>query len=95
MVDPSRVHRVIRSSAYRAGRQYERARKAYKEARDAVYAEELPQDDAGRARIVCRRHAERRAVRLDPAGHPACYDRGHRDCEGCVEDIRTGRIETW
>lgn len=95
MVDPMRVSRLVRTSAYRAGQQYERARQAYRQARDTVYAGELPHDEAGRVRIVCRRYAERRAVQLDPSGHPACYDRGHRDCEGCVEDIQAGRIETW
>lgn len=95
MSDPSRVTRLVRTSANRAGRQLAQARHAYRVARDSVYAGELPHDDAGRVRIVCRRHAERRAVRLDPRERPPCYDAGHRDCDGCVEDIRAGRIETW
>ena len=92
MVDPSRV---LRNSAYRAGKQLQEAKRAYRHARDSVYAGELPQDEAGRARIVCRRYAEQRTVHLDAAGRPACFERGHRDCEGCHEDIQDGRIETW
>lgn len=93
--DGSRVNRLMRSTANRAGRQVERARQAYIAARDGTFADGLPQDETGRARVVCRRHAERRRVRLDEAGRPDCYDPGHHDCEGCVEDIRSGRVETW
>lgn len=95
MAEPSRLARWLHRSANRAGRQAERAKQAYRTARDAVYAGELPTDESGRARIVCRRYAERRAVRIDATGRPACYADGHPDCEGCVEDIRIGRIETW
>ena len=49
----------------------------------------------GRARIVCRRYAERRAVSLDERLRPVCYDADHPDCQGCVEDIDAGTIETW
>jgi hypothetical protein len=56
---------------------------------------ELPADDEGRARIVCRRHAERRAVSLDDAARPECFDPDHQDCRGCVEDVRDGVVETW
>lgn len=52
-------------------------------------------DEAGNAHIVCRRHAERRAVPIDEEGHPPCFDPDHQDCRGCVEDIRDGLIETW
>ena len=55
----------------------------------------LPRDDEGRARLVCRRHADRRAVAVDDDGRPACFDAGHPDCEGCVEDVRDGIVETW
>lgn len=46
-------------------------------------------------RIVCRRYAEKRAVTLDEEGCPACFDADHPDCEGCVEDLYAGTIETW
>jgi hypothetical protein len=45
--------------------------------------------------MVCRRHAERRAVELDADARPICFEADHPDCEGCVEDIRAGRVETW
>ena len=81
------------------GRQYERTRRAYaegkKEPQRAAILDELPVDDANRAKIVCRRHAEKRAVSLDAEGKPACFDPDHTDCKGCVEDIQDGLIETW
>jgi len=55
----------------------------------------LPVDDEGRARLVCRRYAEKRAVAVDAQGRPPCFDPGHPDCQGCVEDVRDGRVETW
>jgi hypothetical protein len=55
----------------------------------------LPRNENGDARIVCRRYAERRAVGVDDAGRPACFDADHPDCQGCVEDVRDGRVETW
>lgn len=55
----------------------------------------LPRDDDGDARIVCRRYAEKRAVAVDEAGRPACFDADHPDCKGCVEDVRDGAVETW
>jgi len=77
-----------------AGRQLEAARRAYDSARASALAD-LPTDEDGQARIVCRRHAERRAVALDAEGRPACYDPKHPDCRGCHEDIREGCIDTW
>lgn len=82
---------LLRRAARNAGRQIAEAKLAYRESRGAS---SLPEDDAGRARIVCRRHAEKRAVNLDE-NVPECYDPDHPDCRGCVEDIREGAIETW
>ncbi len=96
MVDRRRVNRFLRSKIREAGRQYERARSSYQEGRgsdpDGV---DVPRDESGRARIVCRRYAEKRAVTLDDEGRPACFDPDHPDCEGCVEDLHAGSIETW
>lgn len=95
MAQGSRFGRFLRAKARSAGRQYERARQAYRDARDATLAGDLPTDERGRARIVCRRHAERRRTRVDADGRPACFEKDHPDCEGCLEDVRSGRIETW
>ena len=93
MTDPDRLSRFLKTKLQDAGRQYEEARKAFTEAR--VSAEtDLPTEN-GKARIVCRRYAERRAVRLDSDSRPFCFEDGHPDCEGCVEDIRDGTVETW
>ena len=103
MPDRQRVERFIRSKLQQAGSQYEElrrstdgqlaeARRAYETAKNASG---LPTDEEGRARIVCRRYAERRAAKLDAEFRPACYEADHPDCEGCVEDVRAGRIETW
>lgn len=94
MTDSDRLARFLRTKLRKAGRQYEEARRAYGSARESALAD-LPTDDEGRARIVCRRHADRRAVRLDGEARPPCYDADHPDCEGCVEDIRSGHIQTW
>lgn len=94
MTDPDRLARFLRTKLRGAGRQYEEARAEFYRAREETRAE-LPTDEAGRVRIVCRRYAERRAVRLDGGGRPTCFDAGHPDCESCVEDIRENRIETW
>ncbi|WP_280537659.1 hypothetical protein [Halopenitus sp. POP-27] len=56
---------------------------------------DLPTDADGNARIVCRRHAETRAVPVAEDGTPACFDADHPDCAGCLEDVREDRIETW
>lgn len=84
----ARLRRALRD----AGRTAAESRRAYHEGRAAG---SLPEDDEGRARIVCRRHAERRAVAVDAEGRPACFDVGHPDCEGCVEDVREEAVETW
>lgn len=65
---------------------------AFKNARGASG---LPQDEEGRVKLVCRRYAERRAVPLDDVGRPSCYEKGHPDCEGCLEDVRDGTVETF
>lgn len=87
-----RVERFLRTAARNAGRRFAEARRAYREGRQDA---DLPEDDEGRVRIVCRRHADRRAVALDGAGRPACYEAGHPDCEGCAADVREGVAETW
>ena len=94
MSNRRRLKRLLRTKLHSAGKQYEEAKRAYSDARTAARSG-LPTDEEGRAKIVCRRHAEKRSVSLDAAGRPACYDADHRDCRGCVEDIREDRIETW
>ena len=89
-----RLKSFLRSKIRSAGRQYADAKRAYADARQSTLAD-LPRDEAGRARIVCRRYAERRAVSLDEAARPDCFDPDHPDCEGCAEDVRDGRVETW
>jgi hypothetical protein len=83
-----RLQRVMRLAARRAGAGYEEARRAYHEGRA------VPRDTDS-ARIVCRRYAERRQVRLDDNERPDCFDADHPACRGCVEDIRNGCVETW
>ncbi|ELY98804.1 DUF7091 family protein [Natrialba asiatica] len=98
-----RLTRFLRSKLQAAGEQYEQARgstdRQLEEAQQAYEvaknARQLPSDGKGRTQIVCRRYAERRAAMLDDQYRPACYEADHPDCEGCVEDIRAGRIETW
>jgi hypothetical protein len=89
-----RLERLLRTKLHSAGKQYEEARRAYNDAKTAALAD-LPTDEGDRAKLVCRRYAEKRAVSLDEEARPTCYDPDHRDCRGCVEDIREGRIETW
>jgi len=91
----NRLERVIRQQLRNAGRQFEEAKRAYAAGRDDSAASTLPTDDDGRTQLICRRHAARRAVAVDEAGRPACFEAGHPDCEGCVEDIRDGCVETW
>ena len=91
--DPERgiggyIRRAIRS----AGRQYEQSREQFTTGRTV---NRLPADEHGRAKIVCRRHADKRAVMLSEKGVPPCFDAENRDCQGCLEDIREGAIETW
>lgn len=95
MVDRSNWGGLVRRAARVAGRKYARARQAYDEGLQEYPAGDLPRKEDGTVRIVCRRYAERRAVDLDAAGRPECFEAGHPDCEGCVEDVRDGRIETW
>ena len=91
MPDSDRLSRFLRTKVRGAGRQYEQARQAFTEAR----TDALDGSDPEQARIVCRRYAEKREVTLDGDGRPTCFETGHPDCEGCVEDIRAGYIETW
>lgn len=123
-----RLPAFLREQLRRAGRHYERTRRAYSEGREEPPADEdapvdrpagesdpadrrdsesdpavdvpidrvdVPTDETGRARLVCRRYAERRAVDLDEEGRPACFRAEHPDCVGCFEDVRAGCIETW
>lgn len=89
-----RLKRLLQTKLHSAGKQYEEAKRAYTDAKAATLAD-LPTDEEGRAKLVCRRYAEKRAVSLDDEGRPACYEAEHRDCQGCLEDIREDRIETW
>lgn len=93
MSDGDRLSRFIQTRLQNAGRQYEQARRAFGEGRAERLADIETND--GEARIVCRRHAEKRAVTLDGDARPDCFEAGHPDCEGCVEDIRDGCIQTW
>lgn len=86
--------RFLRDKAHAAGRRYESLVRDYRSGQNEALVD-LPTDDEGRARIVCRRYAERRATPFDDQGRPACFDPDHQDCQGCLEDIRDGRIETW
>lgn len=90
MSNPDRLERFLRTKLRNAGKQYEEARHAFRTARAEAAGE-----DEQTARIVCRRHAEKREVVLDGEHRPDCFEAGHPDCEGCVEDIRANRIETW
>ncbi len=94
MSNRRRIGRLVKGRLRAAGRQYAEARRAYSEAK-ATALRGVPQDEEGNAKIVCRRYAERRAVPLDGAGRPECFETDHPDCEGCVEDIQENRIETW
>jgi hypothetical protein len=103
MADRRRLERFIRTTLQEAGEQYESLRTStdgqLEEAREAYYSARnvhgLPTDEHGRVKLVCRRHAERRVALLDDQYRPACYEADHPDCEGCAEDVREGRIETW
>ncbi|WP_129114284.1 DUF7091 family protein [Halegenticoccus tardaugens] len=96
-----RIDRFIRTTFRGAGRRYAEARKAYREGRGETDGGEganrfdLPRDEEGRARLVCRRYAEQRAVTVDGDGRPSCFDPDHADCRGCAEDVREGVVETW
>ncbi|GAB3023982.1 DUF7091 family protein [Natronobiforma cellulositropha] len=103
MVDRRELERLFRTGLQSAGQRYEEFRRsserqlvdARSEYQSAKHVSGVPTDDAGRAKVVCRRFAERRAAALDEEFRPACYEAGHPDCEGCHEDLREGRIETW
>jgi hypothetical protein len=84
----ARLRRLLREASETAAE----SRRAY---REGVNVGSLPHDDEGRARIVCRRHAERRAVAVDAEGRPDCFEADHPDCEGCAADVREGAVETW
>ncbi|SFL27548.1 hypothetical protein SAMN04487950_3185 [Halogranum rubrum] len=94
-----RFERFVRTTFRSAGRRYAEARSAYREGQDEASDGgvdfDLPRDDEGNARLVCRRYAEKRAVPVDSEGHPACFDPDHPDCRGCAEDVREGVVETW
>jgi hypothetical protein len=97
-----RRYAEIRHS-YREGRESsERAEDTPGGARDPTPEPEprpdlsyLPRDADGNVRLVCRRYAEKRAVAVDEAGRPECFDADHPDCQGCVEDVRDAAVETW
>ncbi|RXK50538.1 DUF7091 family protein [Halorientalis pallida] len=93
MDEDGRLHRFV-ENLRSAGDQFAAAKRAYSDAKRSALAD-LPQDERGRAKIVCRRYAEKRAVALDGAGRPDCFDPDHTDCQGCVEDVREGVVETW
>lgn len=92
MSNRRRLERLLRIKLRSAGREWEKATRAYNASKSAA---ELPTDEDGKTRIVCRRYAEQRSVTLSEQGHPHCFDPEHQDCQGCVEDIADGRIETW
>lgn len=83
--------RLVRRAARSVGRQLAEARREFQTGRSES---RLPDDREGRARIVCRRYAEQRTVHLEDAV-PECFEAGHPACEGCVEDVREGSVETW
>jgi len=68
------------------------AKDAFSNARGAG---SLPTDEEGRVRLVCRRYEERRLAPLDDKGRPSCYEAGNEACEGCVEAVRDGSVDTW
>jgi len=92
--EDDRLERFISGTLRSVGNQLSDAKRAYSDGKRAALAG-LPRDDDGRARIVCRRHADRRSVSLDEQARPECFDPDHPDCQGCVEDIDDGTIETW
>ena len=87
----SDVFDAIRRLAKRAGEQVETARTEYRRGR---IEGALPTDDEGRVRLVCRRHAEKRAVHLED-GRPECFESDHPACESCAADVDEGVVETW
>jgi type II secretory pathway pseudopilin PulG len=94
MSNRRRLELLLRSKLRSAGQQYEEAMRAYNASKNAT-STGLPTGEEGKVRIVCRRYAEKRSVTLDEQSHPPCFEPDHPDCQGCVEDINDGRIETW
>ncbi|MFW5950106.1 MAG: DUF7091 family protein [archaeon] len=92
--DADRLPRFVRSTLHSAGQQLAEARRAYVAAKHSARVD-LPVDEEGKARIVCRREAERRTVSIDAEGRPGCFDADHPDCQGCLEDVRKETVETW
>ena len=82
---------LLRSAGRRAGRTVGAAKRQFD---GGKIERSVPADEEGRARIVCRREAERRTVPLSD-GVPACYEANHPDCESCLADLADGTIETW
>ncbi|WP_435360188.1 DUF7091 family protein [Haloarchaeobius sp. DFWS5] len=82
----------FRKALRSAGRQYAKSREEFTTGRKVS---RLPRDEYDRVQIVCRRYAEERAVPLNKAAVPECFDPENPDCQGCLEDIREGVIETW
>ena len=93
-MDGDSVRRTLKNVLQSAGRQIGEAQDAFTAAKRSALAD-LPLDEDGKAKIVCRRHAERRAVGLDRDARPACFDAEHPDCQGCAEDVQDGTVETW
>ncbi|WP_224270353.1 DUF7091 family protein [Haloprofundus salinisoli] len=93
-MDP-RLERFVRQTFRKAGRQWAESKRAYREGQSGGVPDALPVDEEGRAKLVCRRYAERRAVGIDDEGRPSCFDADHPDCQGCAEDVRAGVVETW
>ena len=91
MSDERGLERVLGSAARAAGRRYAEARRAYARGKTGAGVDG-PYDE--HARIVCRRYAQKRTVVLDEF-EPDCFEAGHPDCEGCLEDVREGTVETW
>ena len=87
-----RIEGFLRSTFRKAGRQYAESRTEFTTGRQTS---QLPTDEHGRAKLVCRRYAEKRAVMLSEDGVPACFDPENVDCQGCLEDVREGVVETW
>lgn len=96
-----RVAEFVQKAVRHAGQKATEVKLAYiegrEEARDRRGADRfgLPTTENDDARIVCRRYAERRAVPVSIHGVPPCFEEGSVDCEGCVEDLQEGHIETW
>lgn len=91
MSDDGSVERFLGTAARAAGRQYAEAKRAYSRGKTGAGVDG-PYDE--HARIVCRRYAQKRTVVLE-GYEPDCFDAGHPDCEGCVEDVHEGTVETW